>query len=73
MYAQDSIELLLKSGIDFKQHEEFGIDIYEFGELFITSGMALLNDVKWISFHRYNNYHKSILNYFSVVTILVIF
>ena len=53
MYAQDSIELLTKSGIDFKKHEEYGIDVEHFGELLISSGFVLLDDVKWISFHRY--------------------
>ncbi|KAJ3132846.1 hypothetical protein HK100_004902 [Physocladia obscura] len=51
MYAQDSIDLLTKSGIDFKKHEEYGIDVEHFGELLISSGFVLLNDVKWISFH----------------------
>ncbi|KAI7881595.1 CAF1-domain-containing protein [Lichtheimia hyalospora FSU 10163] len=51
MYAQDSIELLTKSGIDFKKHEEHGIDVEHFGELLISSGFVLLEDVKWISFH----------------------
>ncbi|KAJ3290899.1 CCR4-NOT transcription complex subunit 7 [Borealophlyctis nickersoniae] len=51
MYAQDSIELLTKSGIDFKKHEEFGIDVEHFGEVLISSGFVLLDDVKWISFH----------------------
>lgn len=52
MYAQDSIELLAKSGIDFKRHEEQGIDVYEFGEVLVSSGLVLFEEVKWISFHR---------------------
>lgn len=51
MYAQDSIDLLTRSGIDFKNHEERGIDIDVFGEALISSGLALMDDVKWISFH----------------------
>ncbi|KAJ3054529.1 CCR4-NOT transcription complex subunit 7 [Rhizophlyctis rosea] len=51
MYAQDSIDLLTKSGIDFKKNEDFGIDVEHFGELLISSGFVLLDDVKWISFH----------------------
>jgi CCR4-NOT transcription complex subunit 7/8 len=51
MYAQDSIDLLTKSGIDFTRHSNNGIDVYKFGELLITSGMVLLDEVKWISFH----------------------
>lgn len=51
MYAQDSIELLTKSGIDFPRHAEQGIDVFKFGELLISSGLVLIDDVKWISFH----------------------
>ncbi|KAI8343112.1 ribonuclease H-like domain-containing protein [Chlamydoabsidia padenii] len=51
MYAQDSIELLTRSGIDFKKHEEYGIDVEHFGELLISSGFVLMDNVKWISFH----------------------
>lgn len=53
MYAQDSIDLLTKSGINFQKHEDYGIDVHHFGELLISSGFVLLDDVKWISFHRY--------------------
>lgn len=53
MYANDSIELLQKSGIDFRRHEENGIDIATFGEILITSGFVLFDEVHWISFHRY--------------------
>lgn len=52
MYAQDSIDLLAKSGIDFARHEEYGIDVETFGELLMSSGLVLLDDVKWVSFHR---------------------
>ncbi|KNZ62850.1 uncharacterized protein VP01_1216g8 [Puccinia sorghi] len=51
MYAPDSIELLQASGLNFKRHEETGIDPEYFGELLISSGLVLLEDVKWISFH----------------------
>ncbi|KAJ3414583.1 hypothetical protein HDV05_006322 [Chytridiales sp. JEL 0842] len=51
MYAQDSIELLTKSGIDFKKHEEYGIEVEHFGELLISSGFVLVDEVKWVSFH----------------------
>ncbi|KAK6542466.1 hypothetical protein TWF694_006420 [Orbilia ellipsospora] len=51
MYAQESIDLLTKSGIDFKRHEEFGINVSHFGELLISSGLVLLENVKWVSFH----------------------
>lgn len=52
MYAPESIDLLQKSGIDLQQHEEMGIEPNDFAELMITSGLVLLEDTKWISFHR---------------------
>ncbi|XP_025163516.1 CCR4-NOT transcription complex subunit 7 isoform X2 [Harpegnathos saltator] len=51
MYAQDSIDMLQNSGIQFKKHEEEGIDPLEFAELLMTSGIVLVDDVKWLSFH----------------------
>jgi CCR4-NOT transcription complex subunit 7/8 len=51
MYAQDSIDLLIRSGIDFAQFEERGIDVDEFGAALISSGLVLEDDVQWISFH----------------------
>eukprot|EP00873_Tetraselmis_striata_P039346 jgi/Tetstr1/459610/TSEL_004973.t1 len=41
MYAQDSIELLKQSGIDFHEIEEQGIDVQRFGELLMSSGIVL--------------------------------
>lgn len=52
MYAQDSIELLTSSGIQFKKHEEEGIETLYFAELLMTSGVVLCEGVKWLSFHR---------------------
>lgn len=51
IYAEDSIELLKASGIDFGKFEEDGIDIQYFGELFMMSGLVLNDDVRWVSFH----------------------
>ncbi|ODO06435.1 CCR4-NOT transcription complex subunit 7/8 [Cryptococcus wingfieldii CBS 7118] len=51
MFAPDSIDLLKTSGIDFKRNEEEGIDIEYFGELLITSGLVLFENIKWVSFH----------------------
>ncbi|KAL8280494.1 hypothetical protein RQP46_007142 [Phenoliferia psychrophenolica] len=51
MYAPESIELLTKSGINFKRHEEYGISVEAFGELLISSGLVLLEEVQWVSFH----------------------
>jgi CCR4-NOT transcription complex subunit 7/8 len=53
MYAQDSIDLLQNSGIQFKKHEEEGIEIDDFAEFLMTSGIVLSDRVKWLSFHRY--------------------
>jgi len=49
--AHDSIELLKTSGIDFAKFSELGIDVPEFGELMVMSGLVLNEDVKWVSFH----------------------
>jgi len=51
MYAQDSIDLLQKSGIQFKKHEEEGIDVNAFAEALMTSGVVLSEQVRWLSFH----------------------
>ncbi len=51
MYAQDSIDLLRQSGIDFARHETMGIDIVAFGELLVPSGLVLVDNVTWVSFH----------------------
>merc|ERR1711971_1212778 len=51
MYAQDSIELLIRSGIDFDAHDTKGIDVEVFGELLISSGLVLTDEVHWVSFH----------------------
>lgn len=51
MYAQDSIELLKQSGIDFVENEARGIDVHRFGELLMSSGIVLNEDVRWITFH----------------------
>lgn len=51
MYAQDSIDLLTRSGIEFEKHQENGIDVLQFGELLMCSGVVLSDSVKWVSFH----------------------
>ena len=51
IYAQDSIELLARAGIDFAEHRERGIDVEHFGELLLSSGLVLTDEVKWVSFH----------------------
>eukprot|EP00123_Amoebidium_parasiticum_P012407 comp21332_c1_seq1/m.29230 comp21332_c1_seq1/g.29230 ORF comp21332_c1_seq1/g.29230 comp21332_c1_seq1/m.29230 type:complete len:275 (-) comp21332_c1_seq1:563-1387(-) len=56
MYAEDSIALLKRSGINFEKHSTDGIDALEFGELLLVSGLVLSEDVKWISFQGYMDY-----------------
>ncbi|KAL8710097.1 MAG: hypothetical protein Q9225_007348 [Loekoesia sp. 1 TL-2023] len=51
MYNQDSIDFLATAGLDLDLHEKQGIDPSEFGALLIGSGLVLLDDVRWISFH----------------------
>ena len=51
MYAEDSIQLLKESGIDFARHASQGIDVHRFGEVVMMSGLVLCEDVRWISFH----------------------
>lgn len=45
MYAHDSIDLLKDSGIDFARNEAQGIDVQRFGELLISSGIVLNDEV----------------------------
>jgi CCR4-NOT transcription complex subunit 7/8 len=51
MCAPESLDLLHKAGLDFERHDKMGIDVEHFGELLITSGLALFDDVRWVSFH----------------------
>lgn len=51
MYSQESIDLLTNSGIQFKKHEEEGIDTTDFAVLLIGSGVVLCDNIYWLSFH----------------------
>ncbi|XP_074286066.1 putative CCR4-associated factor 1 homolog 7 [Silene latifolia] len=51
VFANDSIELLRQSGIDFKKNNEKGIDAKRFGELLMSSGVVLNYNVNWVTFH----------------------
>ena len=42
--------MLNRSGIQFKRHEEEGIDVDDFAELLIPSGLVLV-DTHFVSFH----------------------
>lgn len=50
MYAQDSIDMLTSAGIQFKRHEEEGIEVDDFAELLMTSGLVLREEITWITF-----------------------
>jgi len=51
MFAQDSIDLLQRSGIEFDKHRDFGIDVEDFAELLISSGLVLNPKIRWLAFH----------------------
>jgi len=51
MYAQESIELLHSSGIDFQKLRSDGIDVAVFGEMLTASGLVLSDAMRWVSFH----------------------
>lgn len=51
LYAQDSIDLLTRSGIQFARHKAEGIDVNHFAELLISSGLVMNEDITWITFH----------------------
>lgn len=51
IYSDESIALLEAAGLDFKRHEENGIDPKDFGELVTVSGLVLNDDIRWIAFH----------------------
>eukprot|EP00039_Didymoeca_costata_P019227 m.336707 g.336707 ORF g.336707 m.336707 type:complete len:271 (+) comp17938_c0_seq1:202-1014(+) len=51
MFADDSIDLLQRSGINFQRHEQEGIEHMQFAELLMTSGLVLTDDTYWITFH----------------------
>jgi CCR4-NOT transcription complex subunit 7/8 len=50
-YAQESIDLLTHSGIDFRRNDSHGIDVDDFGELLVSSGLVLMRNIRWTSFH----------------------
>lgn len=56
MFAQDSIDLLVHSGISFEDHAQRGIDPERFGEALMVSGLVLDDRVKWVSFHSGYDY-----------------
>ena len=53
MYAQDSIDMLSTAGLQFKRHEDEGIELDAFAELLISSGLVLGDEITWITFARW--------------------
>jgi len=51
MYAEDSVELLRNSGINFEKHDEDGIYPEQFAQYMIASGLVLVPEAKWLAFH----------------------
>ena len=45
MYAEDSVDLLQNSGIQFEKHEQEGIDPMLFAEMMLMSGLVLMPQV----------------------------
>jgi len=50
-YNPESIHLLINSGINLDILPERGIPPEKFGELFLTSGMVINDNISWITFH----------------------
>ncbi|EPS59819.1 hypothetical protein M569_14984, partial [Genlisea aurea] len=50
-FAADSVQLLRQSGIDFAANSQKGVSAARFGELIMTSGVVLNEDVSWVTFH----------------------
>lgn len=50
-YALESITLLKNSGLEFDKHQSHGIPPHEFAELLYSSGLVLMDNVTWLTFH----------------------
>jgi len=64
-FSQESIQLLSNSGINFNKLSQFGVNMDQFGEALVSSGIVLNEDIKWISFHGAYDFAyliKSLLN-----------
>ena len=53
MFAEDSIDLLKASGIDFSKFETLGIDVQHFGELMMMSGLGKTTSAQQSHLHSY--------------------
>lgn len=51
LYAEDSIDLLMSSGIQFHMHSTEGIEPAAFAEMLLVSGLVLMDNITWLTFH----------------------
>jgi len=51
LYAEDSIDLLVNSGLQFDRHRSHGVEPAEFAEMLLSSGLVLMDNVTWLTFH----------------------
>lgn len=51
MCSSDGIEVLKQAGVQFDIYEVEGIDVFAFGELLISSGLVLDENINWITYH----------------------
>ncbi|AEA38964.1 CCR4-associated factor (nucleomorph) [Cryptomonas paramecium] len=51
MFAQNSLDLLINSGVNFQKHKKKGIKMNKFIHFLIRCGFLFNKKIKWISFH----------------------
>jgi len=51
LYAEESIDLLMNSGLRFDRHSADGVAPSEFAAMLLTSGLVLMDNVTWLTFH----------------------
>lgn len=51
MFSKESVDTLMTSGVDFAKLSTDGILLDEFAQCIIDSGLCLLPDVTWMSYH----------------------